>query len=221
MISVIIPIRNEAQSIEARLVALHNLNPCVEIIVVNSGHGDFVTEHAVVCRTEARGRGAAIDKGAEFAHGEILLFLHSDTELPESAFREIETALKNPDVIGGWFQRRLNDSRLRFRFVDYGANAFSFLSGIATGDQAIFCRRTAWTEVGGCGAYPLFEDLHLCRCLKKLGKLIAIDTPVLVSPRRFYRNGVTRTVLTNLWLTLRYFAGGDPSRLFDKYYGPD
>jgi rSAM/selenodomain-associated transferase 2 len=221
MISVIMPFKNEEKPIESKLAALHRLQPGAEIIVVISGNEDLITEYAVVCRTEGSGRGAAIDTGTKYAHGETLLFLHSDTDLPENAFHEIEMALKNSNVVGGWFQRRLDDPHFRFRFVDFGANAFSFLSGIATGDQAIFCRRSAWAEVGGCGAYPLFEDMHLCRRLKKLGKLITIDTPVLVSPRRFYRNGVTRTVLTNLWLTLKYFAGRDPCQLFDEYYGSE
>ncbi len=224
MISVIVPLTtDEDGQIELLASALPSDSHDVEVVFVFSGPTapsvQTTQSNVTTCWVEQRGRGVALDTGVQNARGDVLLFLHSDTTLPVEGLQMISAALDDPRTTGGWFRRRLDDPRWRYRLVDLGANTFSRICHIATGDQAIFCRRSAYLAVGGFAAYPLFEDMTLCRRLKGLGRFSQIASSVLVSPRRFYERGILRTVSMNLLLTLRYFCGHDPSDLFQRYYG--
>ena len=223
MISVIVPIGREAGSLEPLAHDLLSLDHCEELVLVVTAEATAevgVDDPRVrVVRAGADGRGAALDEGGVEARGEILLFVHADTRLPRDATQHMLDALTDPQVVGGWFRRRLDDRRWSFRIVDFAANTFSRCCRIATGDQAIFCRRTAFLDSGSLQGFPLFEDMTLCRRLKKHGRLVQLPGPVLVSARRFHRRGLIRTVATNIRLTWAYFRGHDPSLLFRQYYG--
>jgi len=222
MISVVVPVRGTEESLERTLASLPSPGCGHEVIIVDSGGGgrsaEFARGHGRLVSSHEAGRGAALDAGAEAARGDTLLFLHADSILPGGAFAQIRGALCEQRVVGGWFRRRLDDERWRYRLVDCGANAFSRMCGLATGDQAIFCRSSAFQSVGGCAGQPLFEDMSLCSKLKRLGRMVSIRAAVRASPRRFYERGIVRTVLRNLVLTGQYFIGRDPADLFRQYY---
>jgi rSAM/selenodomain-associated transferase 2 len=223
MISVIVPAMNEAINLEPCLASLRSARHSVEVIVVRSRDTDWEisvgSDGVRTVRSSIPGRGAAIDAGIAAAQGEIVAFVHADSRLPDGAYDDMTGVMRNPKNVGGWFRRRLDDPRWRYRLVDLGANSFSRFCCIATGDQAIFCRRSVLLAVTPLKDYPLFEDMTLCRRLKKHGCLIQLPGPILVSPRRFHERGILRTIATNLHLTWAYFRGRDPAILYRSYYG--
>jgi rSAM/selenodomain-associated transferase 2 len=225
MISVIVPAINEAINLEPCLASLLSTRHSVEIIVVRSGDTDRETsvriEGVRIVTSSIPGRGAAIDAGMAAAQGEIVAFVHADARLPGGAYDDMTSAMENPSNVGGWFRRRLDDNRWRYRLVDFGANTFSRFCCIATGDQAIFCRRSVLPTFSPLEDYPLFEDMTLCRRLKKQGRLVQLRGPILVSPHRFHERGTLRTIATNLHLTWAYFLGHDPAALYRSYYKDD
>ncbi len=226
MISVIVPAMNETINLEPCLASLRSARHSVEIIVVRSGDtgreigvGSEGVTGVKTVRCSIPGRGAAIDAGIAAAQGEIVAIVHADSRLPCGAYDDMTRVMENPKNVGGWFRRRLDDPRWRYRLIDFGANSFSFFCSVATGDQVIFCRRCVLITVTPLKDYPLFEDMTLCRRLKKHGRLVQLPGPILVSPRRFHKRGIIRTVATNLHLTWAYFRGRDPAILYRSYYG--
>lgn len=222
-ISIIIPAWNEDEEIVATLSALQNLrNQSVEIIVADGGSHDSTVALAqpladlVICA--GHGRAQQMNTGARRANGDILLFLHADTRLPENAHQLISEGLAKTDKGWGRFDVRLSGRHPLLRVVERMMNWRSRVSGIATGDQAIFVRRDWFVLAGGFPELPLMEDIALSRMLKKKGAPLCLRKRVITSSRRWERNGILRTV-TLMWrLRLAYALGADPQRLAEKYY---
>lgn len=165
-----------------------------------------------------RGRAGQMNAGARQARGDVLLFLHADTRLPEGALEAVSAALDNPLVIGGRFDVRFDSARPVFRLIAFFMNLRSRLSGISTGDQAIFVRRTAFDAMGGYPDIPLMEDIELSRRLKRLGHLAALRSRVMTSARKWEGEGVLRTMALMWALRFLYMVGVSPSRLHRWYY---
>jgi hypothetical protein len=223
--SVVMPVRGSETSAVLAVESLRHLAPESEILVVQSdGTLDGETRQALLglgvrlLEASETGRGAALEAGAREACRRILLFLHVDTRLPENVTNQILEHLKDPEVVGGWFFRWLDEVGVAYRLADLGANGFSLVSGIATGDQALFCRRSCWPQVGPLTDFPLFEDMTMIQRLRKLGRVPPVWSFVGASPRRFHRLGVIGTVARNLALSWRFYRGGDPRQLFQEYY---
>ncbi len=196
-----------------------------EIIVVDGGSRDGTREsvpsHVTVIESAA-GRGQQLNAGAHVARGEVLLFLHADTWLPPRASRAISEVLSGPDLVGGCFAFRLRGAsadRPVARVLASAINARSRWLVTATGDQAIFARRSAFEAIGGFRDLPLFEDVLFYKELKRLGNVAVLDTPVLTSDRRWREHGYPRTIATHLGLRALLFAGVPPARLAKLYRG--
>ena len=220
-LSVIIPTLNEAASIRHALSKLHSLQELgVEVIVADGGSTDGTLEAATGLADRVidapRGRAAQMNAGAALAQSEILLFLHADTVLPNDALDQIAAAL-DAGKLWGRFDVRIDGSHPMLPVIARMMNARSRLSGIATGDQAIFVRRQAFQEVGGFPDIPLMEDIALSRTLKRLGRPACLSTTVLTSGRRWEKHGVLRTIVLMWRLRLAYFFGADPARLAASY----
>jgi rSAM/selenodomain-associated transferase 2 len=220
-ISVIIPVLNEEQSIEATLQALIRLAP-FEIIVVDGGSRDRTVK---ICKGFAldvvlaeRGRARQMNVGARHASGDVLLFLHADTRLPASALNDIAAALSDSRYLGGRFDVELEGTHWMLKIIGALINYRSRATKIATGDQALFVRRDIFEHVGGFPEIDLMEDIALCRTLKRLGRLACLQSRVVTSARRWEKDGVWRTILKMWTLKLCYLAGVSPVRL-KQYYG--
>ena len=219
-ISVIIPILNEEKTIAATLRALLALQPH-EIIVVDGGSRDRSRE---ICQqlgaqifTSEPGRGRQMNSGARCATGDVLLFLHADTKLPDSAFKDIVDALSDARCLGGRFDVELEGSHWLLKFIGALINCRSRATKVGTGDQAIFVRRAVFAQLGGYPDIPLMEDIALCRALKRLGRVACLRSRVVTSARRWERDGVWRTILRMWTLKLLYLAGVSPARLKQFY----
>jgi len=168
-----------------------------------------------------RGRAAQMNAGARVACGDVLLFLHADTRLPDGALAAVEAAIGEPGVVAGRFDVRFDNARPVFRLIAWCMNQRSRWSGISTGDQAIFVSREAFETLGGYPEMPLMEDVELCRRLKRRGRIAALRLRVTTSARKWEREGALRTILLMWILRLLHVAGVAPARLHRWYYGRD
>ena len=222
MLSIIVPWLNEAEGIVNALDALAPLRARgAELIVVDGGSDDGTAEraapHADCVLSAPRGRASQMNAGAARARGEILLFLHADTRLPESADALIVEGLKRLRRGWGRFDVAIAGGGLPLRVVARLMNARSRLTGIATGDQGIFVTRSLFMAAGGYPEIALMEDIALCKRLKRFGPPLCLRHRLITSGRRWEQRGVVRTILLMWRLRLAYWLGADPGKLAVRY----
>jgi rSAM/selenodomain-associated transferase 2 len=221
-LSIIIPALNEAEGIAAALQALQPLRAQgVEVVVVDGGSRD---DTATLARPLAdavlaapRGRARQMNAGAAAARGDILLFLHADCLLPAAADGLLIDGLLRARRSWGRFDVRIASRHPMLRIVALLMNARSRLTGIATGDQGIFATRTLFEAVGGFPEIALMEDIEISRRLKKYGPPLCLRHRIAVSPRRWEKHGILRTILLMWRLRLAYWLGADPDKLAMRY----
>lgn len=221
-LSVIVPTLNEAGLIRSALAALVPLRERgAELIVVDGGSVDGTPELASDCADVvlrcAPSRGAQLDCGALAASGEVLLFLHADTVLPDWADRLIEDGLARPGRHWGFFAVEIDGPSLMLPVVAALMNLRSRLTSIATGDQAMFVRRSELGAVGGVPPLPLMEDVELARRLRSRSRPAFIGARARTSGRRWIANGVWPTIATMWRLRFLYWAGVSAEKLKEKY----
>ena len=226
-LSIVMPVLDEEAGIVEALAALVPLRARgAEVIVVDGGSRDATPELARpladLVLTAPRGRASQMNAGAERACGEVLIFLHADVGLPPEGDRLMLAALASGRRVWGRFDVRFAGSLRMLRVVAFMMNWRSRLTGIATGDQAIFVRSEAFRRVGCYKDIALMEDIAMSKALKRLSPPHALRTPVIVSGRRFEKHGVRRLILLMWRLRLAYFFGADPDRLARRYgYRPN
>ena len=225
-LSIIIPVLNEAGVLTGLLDHLAPLRACgAEVIVVDGGSEDGSRQAAsragaqVIC--SERGRARQMNAGASAAHGEVLLFLHADTMLPLCAGQAIETAIRRggraDEFVWGHFAVCIDGRSFMLRVVARLMNWRSRLTGIATGDQAMFMTRRAFEAVGGFPDQPLMEDIEMSKRLLALSRPICLMDRVVTSGRRWEANGVWRTIWLMWRLRWSYWRGVPASELARSY----
>lgn len=221
---IVMPVRNEGLTLLSSLLALQPLRRRgVELVVVDGGSTDatwaVVRAHADCLLLAPQGRASQMNAGAAGCQADVLLFLHADSRLPDDADTLICAAVGGGH---GWgrFDVRIDGSHPMLRVVERLMNLRSRLTGIATGDQAMFIRRDVFERLGGFSDLPLMEDIALSARLKRLGPPACLRQPAVTSARRWEQQGVWRTIGLMWWLRLRYFFGAKPQALADRYgYG--
>ncbi len=216
-LSIVVPVLNEAHGIAATLASLAPLRAQGhEVIVVDGGSEDASAALAApLCDRllqAPRGRAAQLNAGARAASGDVLVFLHADTRLPPRADALILSALR--DRLWGRFDIAIEGRHPALRLVAAAMNLRSRLTGIATGDQAMFVRRAGFP---GFPDLPLMEDIALSRLLKRRGRPACLRSRVRTSGRRWESRGVLRTVLLMWRLRALYALGVSPERLARRY----
>jgi rSAM/selenodomain-associated transferase 2 len=217
-LSIIVPMLNEAAGIADALRALRDLD--AEIVAVDGGSSDKTLDcaapHADLLLETARGRARQMNAGAVAAKGEILLFLHADTILPLAADKIIKQSLAN-GALWGRFDVEISGNSACFSVIATMMNWRSRLTGIATGDQAIFVKRSAFEQIGGFPDQPLMEDIVISQRLKQLARPACLRHKVITAGRRWEKHGILRTILSMWWLRLRFYFGADPKKLAVEY----
>lgn len=221
-VSIIIPVLDEGAQIAACLSALAPLRQAGhEIIVIDGGSTDATVEQAQAFADRVivseRGRARQMNAGAAIARHDQLLFLHADTRLPEAAVEAIATALRQGRCWGR-FDVQIEPFDWLLGIVAWSMNLRSRLTGVATGDQAIFVTRQAFDAVGGYPDIALMEDLALSERLKRMGRPACLRARVVTSARRWREHGRLRTIVKMWRLRLAYRLGVDPDRLAREYY---
>ncbi|GAB4563281.1 MAG: TIGR04283 family arsenosugar biosynthesis glycosyltransferase [Rhizobacter sp.] len=220
-LSIIVPVLNEAEGIAATLDALAPLRAAGhELIVVDGGSHDATVplsrERADQVLDGPRGRARQMNAGAALAQGEVLLFLHADTRLPSAADAHIATALAQ-GAVWGRFDVHIEGRSRWLPVVASMMNLRSRLSGIATGDQAMFVRRDVFQRFGGFADQPLMEDIELSRRLRALRRPACLRARVVTSGRRWDSRGAWPTIVLMWRLRWRYWRGAAPDELARAY----
>jgi rSAM/selenodomain-associated transferase 2 len=219
-LSIVIPTLDEAEAIVATLSSLQVLRADGhEVIVSDGGSTDDTVAQAEGLADRvligAPGRARQMNAGVDAAHGDVLLFLHADTRLPEDAASAIRVAVQCG--LWGRFDVEITGRSRMLRVVAALMNLRSRMTGIATGDQAIFVSHSAFAAVGGYPEQPLMEDIELSRRLKKLGAPACLRERVITSGRRWEVNGLWRTILLMWRLRFDYWRGVPAARLARRY----
>lgn len=223
--SIVIPVLHEGERILSlidRVQAMRPAEPC-EVIVVD-GSPDLDTlrclrgRNDVTALTAPVGRAKQMNRGASVARGEILIFLHSDTELPPGALGKIAEALRGNDAVGGAFDLGIASEKGVFRIIERASSIRSRLTRIPYGDQAIFVKKEYFDLIGGFREIPLMEDIEFMQRVKKRGGRIRIlKDRVMTSPRRWEKEGILYCTLRNWTISTLYYLGVSPE-LLNRYY---
>jgi len=225
--SIIIPVLHEGERINDLIGHLRQLDPekMSEIIVVD-GAPEKDTLRAIhdgeITKIFAeKGRARQMNAGAFAAKGDILIFLHADTELPLSVLRRMNEFISRNQYVGGAFDLGIKSDKRIYRVIAFLGSLRSRLNRIPYGDQAIFVRRDYFNKIGGYKDIPLMEDAELMRRMKRSGeKILIFRDRVMTSPRRWEEAGLTYCILRNWTLQILYFLGVSPHKLV-KYYKSD
>jgi rSAM/selenodomain-associated transferase 2 len=219
-LSVVMPALNEADGIEEALASLAPLRARgVEVVVADGGSSDATV--ALACPladlviAAPRGRGAQMNAGAAASGGDVLLFLHADTRLPRDADALIRDGLLRSGCTWGRFDVRIPGAHPLLPIIAAMMNLRSRMTGIATGDQAIFISRAAFGA--GFPEFALMEDIAMTKRLKRTGRPLCISSPAVTSGRRWEKHGVMKTIVLMWCLRLAYFLGANPARLARSY----
>ncbi|UZE97545.1 TIGR04283 family arsenosugar biosynthesis glycosyltransferase [Alkalimarinus alittae] len=221
-ISIIIPTLNEEKTIKKSLKALQLLRLYgAEVIVADGGSRDNTKSecnHLVDCWVDApKGRATQMNAGADVARFTAMLFLHADTVLPGNSVNLLKAFIESTSIWGR-FNVRLSGDKKMYRVVESMMNWRSMLTGIATGDQAIFVRKAYFERVGRFPQQPLMEDVALTQKLKKISRPYCIKIPVTTDSRRWEKHGVWKTILLMWSLRFKYMLGVDVEKLHRQYY---
>lgn len=213
MISIIIPVLNESQTIGSCLFRLREQIDHHEIVVVDGGSNDDTLDIVrafsdVKWLCSPAGRGNQMKKGAEAAEGDLLLFLHADTCLPPGGLARIETLMAREGIVAGSFS-------LSFEEPNFLLKLYALFSRInhllfTYGDQGLFMTRRIYEWIGGFQEIPIMEDVEIQKRLRKMGRFVKIRQPVVTSARRFLTYGIIKQQFLNIRLVFLYHAGFSP-----------
>jgi len=231
-LSIIIPILNEADNLPELMAHIVRLDPAPQqVILVDGGSVDgsvaiakemlksIETAQSIIdwyIIESTVGRAQQMNAGAMLATGDVLLFLHADTELPTDAIDNVQQAIAQYDW--GRFDVRLDSCEPLLKIVGFMINKRSRLMSIATGDQAIFIKKSIFEQIGGYPDQPLMEDIELCKRLKKIARPACLKSKVTSSARRWQQHGTWRTIFLMWQLRFDYWRGVSPSVLKQRYY---
>jgi rSAM/selenodomain-associated transferase 2 len=218
-ISVIIPTLNEECDIAQTLRLLREHRPR-EIIVVDGGSTDATCQRASEADLlihSGPGRAEQMNRGAELARGDILLFLHADCFLEPGALLEVEDRLRLPRVSAGCFTMSVRASGSLYRLLGSCATARVRLTGLAYGDQGLFLRRELFRRLGGFPPLAFMEDVFFSRRLRRCGQVAVVPKRIFVSARRWQRTGLIRQTLRN-WALTALAAGGINPNWLSAFY---
>ena len=222
LVSVLVPVLDEAIALPGLLDHLAKLPGRLEVIVADGGSRDGTLDiaqaHPLAPRVlgPVRGRAAQLNAAAVQAAGDALVFLHADSRLPGAAYATLCEALRDPSILGGNFVLHF-DGMDRFSRMLTAWYALQRRFGIYYGDSTIWTRRPTFEALGGYRELPIMDDYDLVRRLERRGRTACLPGPATTSPRRWKSLGVLRTVLS--WIVIRwlFLAGVPPDRLARLY----
>lgn len=219
-VGVVVPIWNESTVLRACMARVQHMGADAVIFVdggSDDGSNDLLRAAGVRWISARLGRASQMNAGAAMLDCDVIVFLHADTDMGAAHVEAVRAAMRDPDCVGGRFDLRLSGGCACLGVVAALMNLRSRLSRIATGDQAIFVRRSVFADMGGFADIPLMEDVEFSRRLKRLGRIACLRGKVTSSGRRWHRHGLLQTMVLMWWLRLRFWLGADPAALARLY----
>ena len=214
-VSIIVPLLNEQAVVASLIEQLDGLD-AEQVIIVDGGSQDqtcsLVEAAGYRLLSSQAGRARQMNAGAQQANQSMLLFLHADTKLPKNYKSELAKA-----AVWGRFDVQFSSRSKAMKMVAFFINLRSRISGIATGDQAIFIDREVFISIAGFPDFPIMEDVALCKRLRHLHRPFSSRAKVTTSARRWQQHGVASTIVKMWWYRLAYFFGVSPSWLKQGY----
>lgn len=224
-LSIVVPVLYETEAINPLIEHVRKVGEGedYEIIVVDGSPEintiDAIKDRDVIKKTSPKGRARQMNAGAAVARGEILLFLHVDTKLPQGALRKIREVLQDSMCVAGAFDLELDSDRKSLKFIAWTARIRVRLTQIPYGDQAIFIRKDYFDTLGGYKNILLMEDVELMERIKKSRrKIYIIKETVRSSPRKWLKEGIFYTTFRNHIIRILYSLGVSPDKLVKLYY---
>lgn len=221
IISIIIPVVNEALNIDKYLSKFSNLLN-TEIIFVDGGSEDNTVELIEkkgfnVIKSPVKMRSFQMNLGAKNAQGDTLLFLHGDSILPPHYLTSIKNILAEKNTIAGAFCLKIDSEKKVFRFIELMVNWRSHILELPYGDQGIFIKKAVFQEISGFKEMPIMEDFELVKRLQKLGKIRIASETIITSARRWQKLGIVKTTLINQLMIIGYYLNINPQKLANFY----
>ncbi|MDA8045886.1 MAG: TIGR04283 family arsenosugar biosynthesis glycosyltransferase [Actinomycetota bacterium] len=219
-VSIVVPVLDEAERIEASLGRISRDFGGCEVVVVDGGSTDDTVGRAADLAPVVRsrpGRGPQLNAGAAATHGDVIWFVHADTVVDPDALGQMLAALADPAIVGGGLSIRFDRRSAALSYLAWASNQRARRLGQIFGDQAMFVRRSVFDRLGGFADIPLMEDLEFSRRLRRAGPLVVLDATSTASARRFEVHGTWPMIAFMQYLKLRYAAGADPHRLAARY----
>lgn len=219
-LSIIIPTLNEEHVLGRTLARLQKKNSC-EVIIVDGGSSD--TTVAIAQKTgckiifSPKGRSRQMNLGAAEATGEVLLFLHADTLLPDNFSALIFDAVKRPGFVAGAFSLAIDSPSKSLAFIARLANLRARMLNLPYGDQALFTTRKVFSAIGGFPEIDIMEDFVFMRKMKKEGRILILPECATTSARRWENLGILRTTFINQLIICGYSLGVSPATLAGWY----
>ena len=219
-VSIIVPVLNEAPLLRSFLAHLRERTAGAEVVVADGkshdGTADLARGLFDQLVVSERNRAIQMNAGARAAHCDVLWFVHVDAEVPWGCLDEIEQIMNDPKVAGGFFRIRLPEASI-YRLTDSFAHYAGIVLRMRCGDHGIFCRRTAFLDIGGFPEVPLMEDVEFFRRLRRHGRVIYSRKRILASPRRYEAIGPVRLTLAYGFIATLYVFGIPLSKLASIY----
>jgi rSAM/selenodomain-associated transferase 2 len=222
-LSVIIPTLNEADNIKELINCIKNENINCEIIISDADSSDRTREIAAsqgakIVNSQKASRGLQLNRGAEIASAPILLFLHADSNLEESALRSLVTRMEQrSEKVGGCFSLEIKSEHPLLKFISWSSNLRAKYLNLIFGDQGIFIKKEVFESLGGFPEIELMEDWEFSKKLAKTGELLFLDKKIYTSARRWEEYGVLKTILLMHKIKILYLFGYSPEKLKQIY----
>ncbi len=222
IISVITPTLNEGMNLTARARELAAQAMPWEWIVSDGGSTDDTVAVASAAGAlvvhATRGRGPQLNAGAARARGDVYVFLHADTRLPQDAFAHLRSALADPEVVGGSFTFAFDDPSFTGRVLESVYALKRIVFGLWYGDSVIFVRAQTFAAMDGFALFPAFEDTDFVERLHRFGRTRRL-APIVTTSARRYQGRVVQTVFRWTTLFALYKCGVSP-QLLARFYPP-
>ncbi len=219
-VGIVVPVLNEEELIGDALARLTRDFPDCDLVVVDGGSSDATTDIAALQAkvvTSEPGRGRQMNRGTEECRGEVLWFVHADTEIDPAALGQIRDTMSDPDVVGGGLKLRFDRRSIGLDYLAWSSNQRAKRLQWIFGDQAMFVRRSAFDALGGFPDMVLFEDMEMSRRLSRAGRLVMLPATSTASSRRIVEHGTWRMIAFMQYLKLLYFAGVDAESIRRSY----
>lgn len=221
-VAVVIPVLNEGKVLMQSVAQFKSLAEEDDLIFCDGGSEDetcdFLQQHGLNYCQSSRGRALQMNAGAASSKSDVLLFIHADTMISTSDIAMVKKAMLDISVVGGRFDVRLSGKAFAFRIIEFMINLRSRMTGVSTGDQCQFVRRSVFEKMGGFPEQALMEDIEFSKQLKRYGKVASLKNKVSTSSRRWEKHGIVKTVMLMWKLRFLYWLGIPAEKLAGIYY---